>query len=1003
MHEFIDNIDIFLDNYLMHYGVGADDNPPGRGSGRYPKGSGENPYQHDLSLLGDIRRLRKQGLSDKEISEKLNILKYGKPNAKELKKVYSVLQEQEKTALIVQARKLADEGLGPTEIGRRMGKTESTIRGYLESTREERMSKNMKTAEMLRQLADERQFVDVSSGSELYLDVTKNRMENALAILQSEGYSVHRIKIPQLGTNHQTTVSVLVPPGTSYAETIENRFNIKPVFDETRIFNKDGEFEGLGLSREKLNSISSDRIAIKYAEQGGTDKDGLIELRRGVDDVSIGASAYAQVRIPVDDTHYIKGMAVYSDDLPPGVDILFNTNKHEGTPVMLPLGEKGESVLKQMKTLKDGSVDWENPFGASIKAQLEYTDADGNKQYSACNIVNKAGDWADWDRNIPSQLGSKQPMKLISRQLELDLAQRQKEFEEINSLTNPTIKKQLLIEFGDGCDTAASELKAAPFPGQQTHVLLPSDKIKPGEVYAPNYENGTKVALVRYPHAGQFEIPILTVNNRNLTARKMIGTNQTAPDAIVINHTTAEQLSGADFDGDTASVIPLSDKVTIKYQPRLRQLLDFDPHEEYKGYKGMNIISPQTKQTEMGKVTNLITDMSFQKASQDEIARAVKHSMVIIDAEKHGLDYKRSERENGIAELKKIYQDDGQGHTGAATIISRAGAEVDVDDRNDWRAQNNTIDPETGRKIYTETGETYTKVKLNGTKVRDPETNKLKTVYPSEADAHGWVGTYEEKSTGRLYYMKTDPTTQKKVRQYVNEGDYTNSKVEKRKTKVPRMSLYADAYELTSGGSRENPGNPIEKVYAEYANNCKAMANQARLTWLRTKDYQKDPAATKKYEAEVKSLEKKLKSAEMYAPLERQAQMIANRTMARRRAENPDLSKDREKKYKAQAITSARNQLGVHRKNTLIDITDREWEAIQNKAVSATTLKRIINNTDSDKLKERAMPRVKPAISDASVRVAKAMADSGFTNAEIADRLGISSSSVSRILNGKEE
>ena len=996
MAEYIDNIDIFLDDYLRHEGVSKRDGAP-IGSGRYPLGSGENPYQHDLSLLSDIRRYRAQGFSDKEIAEKCNILKYGKPSAKELKKRYSVLQEQEKTALIVEARRLADEGLGPSEIGRRIGKPPSTVAGYLKDDMTQRMSKNMKAATMLKELADEKKYVDVSKGSELYLDMTRNRMENALAYLESEGYTLNYVKIPQLGTNHSTTVSVLAPPGVSYAEIIENRFNIQPVFNETRVFNQDGELSGLGLTRDRIHSISADRVQIKYNEEGGVDCDGLIELRRGVDDISIGSSAYAQVRIPVNDSYYIKGMAVYSDDLPPGVDVRFNTNKHLGTPMM----DDDKGVLKPMKKLEDGSVDWENPFGASIKvdAQLEYTDANGKRQYSACNIVNKAGEWADWDRNVPSQLGSKQPMKLISRQLELDLAQRQKEFEEINSLTNPTIKKQLLIEYGDGCDTAASELKAAPFPGQQTHVLLPSPKIKEGEIYAPNYTDGTKVALVRFPHAGQFEIPVLTVNNKNQTARKMIGTNQTAPDAVVINHTTAEQLSGADFDGDTAIVIPFSDKVTIKSQPRLRQLIGFDPSEAYPAYDGMKVIAPQTKQTEMGKVTNLITDMSFQNAAPDEIARAVKHSMVIIDSEKHKLDYKRSEKENGIAELKKIYQDDGHGHTGAGTLISRAGAEVDVPALKDWRPQNNTIDPETGLKIRTPTGETYTKVKLNGVKERDPETGKMKTVYPSEADAHGWIGTYSEKSTGRLYYMKTDPTTQKKVRQYLTENDYTNSKKELRTTKVTRMSQYNDAYELTSGGSRENPGNPIEKVYAEYANGCKALANQARLTWLNTKDYKKDPAASKEYEAEVRSLNQKLKDAQKYAPLERQAQMIANRTMARKRAEHPEMSKDREKKYKSQAINSARNQLGVHRKDTLVSITDREWEAIQHKAVSSTTLRAIIANTDSDKLKERAMPRVKPAISDASKRVAKAMAATGFTNAQIADRLGISTGSVSTILN----
>lgn len=48
-----------LDDFLQHYGVGPDDNPPGRGSGRYAKGSGKDPYQHDPVMK------KKKGLFDR--------------------------------------------------------------------------------------------------------------------------------------------------------------------------------------------------------------------------------------------------------------------------------------------------------------------------------------------------------------------------------------------------------------------------------------------------------------------------------------------------------------------------------------------------------------------------------------------------------------------------------------------------------------------------------------------------------------------------------------------------------------------------------------------------------------------------------------------------------------------------------------------------------------------------------------------------------------------------
>ncbi len=52
---------------------------------------------------------------------------------------------------------------------------------------------------------------------------------------------------------------------------------------------------------------------------------------------------YAQVRILVDNKKYIKGMAVYSDDLPDGIDVRFNTNK-----------SKSKSKMECLKDIKDG-------------------------------------------------------------------------------------------------------------------------------------------------------------------------------------------------------------------------------------------------------------------------------------------------------------------------------------------------------------------------------------------------------------------------------------------------------------------------------------------------------------------------------------------------------------------------------------------------------------------------------------------------------------------------
>lgn len=984
------------DNFLMHYGRSKKDGAP-VGSGRYPLGSGDDPYQHSLDFVDQYNRYRAKGFTKKEIAEKLNVLdKYGRATAGALDARLSNEKERIKSHEMTIAKQLQLEGKGATEIGRIMGRSEGTIRGWLEDSRQANIGSKAQIAEALKEMVAEKRYIDVSNGAETYLNnCTHNKLENVCEMLRQEGYNVWTVRIPQLGTNHNTTVTALVDKDVTYGELVDNKFNIRPIYKECLTFDTEGTLAGVGLAKDKIHSIDPKRIRIRYNEEGGLDRDGLIELRPGVDDISMGANRYAQVRIPVDGTHYMKGMAVYNADLPPGVDIRFNTNKHLGTPMM--------DVLKAMKTTPNGEVDWSNPFGAVVR-QLKYEDADGKTKYSAANIVNEEGEWQTWDRNLPSQFGSKQPIKLIDRQLKLDIADRKAELDTINSLTNPTIKKKLLIEFADKCDTAAVDLKAAAFPGQQTHVLLPSPKIKEGEIYAPNYEDGTHVVLIRYPHAGTFEIPELVVRNKGSIGKKMIGAN--APDAVVINHKTAAQLSGADFDGDTAAVIPLSDKTRVNHRDSLEGLKDFDPSERYPKYKGMQVLSEKNKQRQMGEVTNLITDMTLKGANEADIVKAVKHSMVIIDAVKHELNWKQSEKDNEIARLKREYQDDGSGRTGAGTIISRAKSPTTVEERKEWYPSANNIDPETGRKVYDnlKTGGTYEKVKLKGTKTVNPETGRSKTVYPDEADSSGWIGTYKDKTTGKLYYNRDDETTGKRVRVYLNDDDYTATKTVAKTTKTKKMAAAEDAYELTSGGSRDNYGYAMEKVYAEYANSCKALGNTARKSWLTTKEEKADPAAQKKYKAEVESLNAKLRIAEGNAPRERQAQMMGGRNMERIMREHPELKDDNDKigKYRAHEIQKARDALGVKRANTLVQITDREWEAIQNKAISHTKLGRILQNTDPDKLRDRATPKNSRAISASQKSLAKQMANSGFTNEQIAKRLGISTSSVYTIISGKE-
>lgn len=896
---------------LMHYGVGPDDNPPGRGSGRYPKGFGENSYQHLKTFQDAVRSMRRNGLdgkpmTDKQIAEAMNM------TTTQLRARLSVADNEVRKADIATVRRMkADEpGISNVEIGRRLGLPESTIRNYLKYDVEHLTeTSGVHNANVLAEQLEKRGYLDVGSGVERHMGISKDKLNTALEVLKDRGYEVHNLQVEQLGTGNYTTVKVLAPPGTDFATVSRNRDKIQI----PNVYTDDGGQTIKAI--EPPRSIDSKRVQIRYAEDKGVERDGLIELRRGVDDISLGKAMYAQVRIAVDGTHYLKGMAVYADDLPEGVDIRFNTNKHKGTPM---LGEKDNSVLKPMKMV-NGKLDLENPFGASIKrddelmlAQRHYVDKNGKTQLSAINIVNEQGEWATWSKNLPSQFLSKQYPFLAQRQLGLTFAQKNDEYKEIMSLTNPVIKKKLLDSFADECDSAATHLKAAALPRQQTHVILPFPDIPDNEIYAPNYKNGETVALIRYPHGGIFEIPQLKVNNNIKSANKII---KNAPDAVGINSHVAAILSGADYDGDSVVVLPLKNQKIRRKDP-LKDLEGFDPKEAYPAYEGMPRMTNRAKQIQMGKVTNLITDMTLRGATDDDLVKAIKHSMVIIDAEKHNLNWRQSAIDNDIASLKRKYQ--GKSNAGASTLISRASSEIDV--------------PAFKKKINPD-----------GSMVREP-TGKTRK------DKAGNIKVSTVKST-RM--MDT----------FYREG-------------APK-----DARALSSG-------TRIEEIYASHANKLMALAQETRKASINIKPYKMSASAKQAYPKEVASLNEKLDRALKNAPLERKAQLIANKKVSLRIQQDPDMDADKKKKIRGQELNRARNLVGA--KKDLVNITDSEWEAIQAHAVSSNVLTQIMNNTDMDKLKQRATPRTTVGMPAAKIARAKLLARAGFNQAEIAEQLHVS-------------
>ncbi len=938
---------------LAHYGMP-------RRSGRYPWGSGDNPYQRtpgfraniDAMLsdwiktygedritteaqrqravsraYNDIAKamgmsiaefryytyddLKQSGKSQKEIADGMGM------SISELRSWITTNKAQQTVLDVAEVNALKNKGYSNVAIGERMGYSEGTVRNLLKPGADEKARQTTAIIEALKESVDEKGYVDVGQDVNRYLGISKTKLDACVDALKEEGYNVYWNQAEQFGTGKETTFKVLASPDKGWKEFRDSFAADPSIVKSIGLYSDDRGETVTKVTPPK--SINSKRILIRYGDEGGVEKDGLIEVRPGAKDLDLGDSLYAQVRVAVDGKYYMKGMAVRGD-IPEGYDVVYNTNK--------PSGTDPTKVFKPMKTTPDGDIDMENPFGASITAQK-----------GAFNIVNEEGTWSEWSKSLPSQFLSKQSPELAKKQLSIAYQSKKDTFDEIMALTNPTVRKKMLEELADSCDSDAENLKGAALPRQKTQVILPVPEMSPNEVYAPNFRDGEKVVLVRFPHGGPFESPELTVNNKNPAAKKLIGSGV---DAVGINSKVAERLSGADFDGDNVLVIPNNDG-KIKTQKPLALLEGFDPKVSFplpENSPDRDIPEKRresVKNTEMGKVSNLITDMTLKGANSEEISRAVAHSMVVIDSVKHNLDYKASYKYYGIEDLKRKYQ--GQTESGqvkgASTIISRASAEVRVMERKELTSTRGMTPDELaawnrGERVYRDTGRTYVDRNTGSTKVAV--------------------------------------------------------------TKTTGMQAVKDARQLSSG-------TQMEEIYVNYANSMKSLANRARAEARTTPRLEQSPSAKRTYAKEVDSLNTKLNVAAMNAPRERQAVLVSNAVVRQQKRDNPEMSRDQEKKAKNKALSRARERLGSNKRSVQVQITPREWEAIQAGAISDSMLSRILSNTDMDTVRKYATPRTSVGLSDSQISRIQSMYARGMTQSEIADVIGVSTSAVLNAVN----
>ncbi len=216
--------------------------------------------------------------------------------------------------------------------------------------------------------------------------------------------------------------------------------------------------------------------------------------------------------------------------------------------------------------------------------------------------------------------------------------------------------------------------------------------------------------------------------------------------------------------------------------------------------------------------------------------------MVVIDAEKHHLNYKQSAKDNGIAQLKKDYQ--GGPRAGASTLISKKKSEDHIDQRKLRPARlGGGVDPDTGRRVYIDTG--ATRRGKDGELIRKKEFVKKLDITD---DAHTLTsgtrmeGIYADHSnrlkglanTARLTAFKTPPLkySSSAKRAYASEVASLDSKLAlalKNRPKERMAILLANAETRAMRDANPNlDGDSLKKVKYQALTNARIRTGAAK-------------------------------------------------------------------------------------------------------------------------------------------------------------------------------
>lgn len=149
----------FVEEMLMHYGMP-------RRSGRYPWGSGDNPYQHSGDFLSRVEEMKKSGFTftdkdGKTYTGEVAIAKSMGLSTTQFRTQMSLAKDERRSADVSTAKALREKGYSLNEIAEKMGfANDSSVRSLLNESSEARMNQAKTTAEFLKKQIAEKGMIE---------------------------------------------------------------------------------------------------------------------------------------------------------------------------------------------------------------------------------------------------------------------------------------------------------------------------------------------------------------------------------------------------------------------------------------------------------------------------------------------------------------------------------------------------------------------------------------------------------------------------------------------------------------------------------------------------------------------------------------------------------------------------------------------------------------------------------------------------------------------------